>query len=60
MTIGAQVKEEDNTVASDTDKIKIYSSYSCDINKMIFISGIRYYDFLPDLIKKINDIIKEL
>ena len=38
-TIGIQVIHEDDTTIDEKKTIKIYSNYSCNITKEIFVSG---------------------
>lgn len=60
-TIGIQVKHEDDSTIDEKKTIKIYSNYSCNITKDIFISGMPFSNFVCELknyLKQVVDINK--
>ena len=56
-TIGIQVKHEDDSTIDEKKTIKIYSNYSCNITKEIFISGKSFSIFMYDLKNYLKQIV---
>ena len=48
-TLGDQVDKEDDASINYSQNIRVYSSYSCDITKGIFVSGTPFFSFMPVL-----------
>lgn len=57
-TIGIQVKHEDDSTIDEKMTIKIYSNYSCNITKEIFISGKSFSIFMDDLKNYLRQIVE--
>ncbi len=56
-TIGIQVKHEDDSTIDEKKTIKIYSNYSCNITKEIFVSGKPFSFFMYDLKNYLKQVV---
>ena len=64
-TIGTQVKHEDDSTIDEKKTIKIYSNYSCNITKDVFVSGKPFDSFMVYLkgileqnVKSIKELVR--
>lgn len=59
-TIGVQVKHEDDSTIDERRTIRIYSNYSCNITKEIFVSGKQFSIFMYDLKNYLKQIVESI